>query len=226
VGRPALLLLLGVAVLGAGCGAGEPRAVPDVRGQRLDVAERRLDDAGLEYERVGGGAFGIVVRSNWHVCSQSPAPGAEATRVRLVVDRHCPAPPRPTRHVPDVVGGTLAAARADLDRREVPYRVVGGRRGDLVVCDQRPAGGRRAADVVLYVGSACAPPPPPPAPAPPLLPLVEGLDLAEAEEHLVARGVAITVAPAWGASHHDVCRQDPPAGTPSWRVTLHVAGRC
>ena len=81
---PVILLAL---VL-AGCGA-TPRAklVPDVRGQRLDVAEARLDARGLRWEELGGGVFGVLVRSNWYVEDQVPLPGKRATTVRLVVVR-------------------------------------------------------------------------------------------------------------------------------------------
>jgi beta-lactam-binding protein with PASTA domain len=218
--RPGHVLLLPLALVVGGCGGGEPRPVPDVRGQRLDLAERRLDDAGLEYERVGGGTFGIVVSSNWRVCDQEPK-GGEAVRVRLVVGRSCPAP---THFVPDLVGEELERARDRLDRREVPYRVVGSREGTSLVCNQNPPGGGRAPEVVLYVRRSCTPPPPPP--LPPLLPETRGLDLAEAEELLAVRGVAVVVEPPTSAGHHDVCRQDPPGGRRAWDVTLHVAPRC
>jgi beta-lactam-binding protein with PASTA domain len=110
--------------MAAGCGGdSEPKVVPDVRGQRLDVAERRLDGAGLEFERVGGGALGIVVRSNWSVCDQEPRPGARAAKVTLVVDRSCPPPPVRTFRVPDLVGERLADAEARLGRRGIPFRV-------------------------------------------------------------------------------------------------------
>jgi hypothetical protein len=38
-------------------------------GQRLDVAEDQLDNAGVTYHTIGGGMFGIVVKSDWGVCS-------------------------------------------------------------------------------------------------------------------------------------------------------------
>lgn len=64
--------------------------LPNVVGQRLDVAEMHLDDAYIRYREVGGGAFGIVVRSNWVVCEQEPAAGAtNPGRVALIVDRAC-----------------------------------------------------------------------------------------------------------------------------------------
>jgi hypothetical protein len=81
----ALILL---AFVLAGCGSTpQPKRVPDVRGQRLDVAEARLDARGLRWEEVGGGVFGVVLRSNWYVEDQIPLPGKRATTVRLVVVR-------------------------------------------------------------------------------------------------------------------------------------------
>jgi len=74
----------------AGCGGKpEPKRVPDLRGDRLDFAESRLDALGLDWEEFGGGNLGILVRSRWVVCAQVPAPGKRATKVRLVVDRWC-----------------------------------------------------------------------------------------------------------------------------------------
>ena len=75
------LALVPVVALLAGCGGdADPQQVPDVRGQRLDVAEERLDRSGLDYEEIGGGTFGIVVRSNRRVCEQEPQPGGERPR--------------------------------------------------------------------------------------------------------------------------------------------------
>jgi hypothetical protein len=79
-----------LALILAGCGGRpEPKRVPDLRGERLDFAEDRLDALGLEWEEFGGGNLGILVRSRWVVCAQIPAPGKRATTVRLVVDRWC-----------------------------------------------------------------------------------------------------------------------------------------
>jgi hypothetical protein len=64
--------------------------LPDVVGQRLDVAELHLDDLHIRYREVGGGTFGVVVASNWTVCEQEPAAGASNPgRVNLIVDREC-----------------------------------------------------------------------------------------------------------------------------------------
>jgi hypothetical protein len=82
------LLLVGLVALLAACGGrAEPKRVPNVRWDRLDVAEARLEARGLGWEEIGGGTFGVVVRSNWYVREQFPAPGRKATTVRLVVER-------------------------------------------------------------------------------------------------------------------------------------------
>jgi hypothetical protein len=81
-------VLIGLVALLVGCGhAAEPKKVPNVRGERLDVAEARLELRGLEWEEVGGGTFGVIVRSHWYVREQIPAPRKKATTVRLFVER-------------------------------------------------------------------------------------------------------------------------------------------
>lgn len=67
-------------------------AVPSLIGERLDVAEATLREKGLRYSEIGGGSFGIVVRSNWVVCETRPGAATEVkkrTRIRLIVDREC-----------------------------------------------------------------------------------------------------------------------------------------
>jgi hypothetical protein len=65
-------------------------AMPNLIGRRLDVAEAKLDALGIGYVEVGGGTFGIVVRSNWTVCETDPSAGAAVTgAVSLIVDREC-----------------------------------------------------------------------------------------------------------------------------------------
>lgn len=224
----------------AGCGSSEPKTVPDLRHERLDVAEERLDGLGLEYEEVGGGAFGIIVRSEWEVCRQEPAPGKKATTVRLIVDRYCPPEPVTEVVLPNLVGDPLEAAERALERRDVAYDVAswtGGRvvRAGARVCDQEPDAGRRAADVTLYVAADCTPeptppppPPPPPAPPPPRVPHVVGLDLGEADEALGALGINYVTAPqdAYAELYWDVCDQRPAAGRRAEVVTLYVEPRC
>lgn len=77
-----------LAFLAGGCG-GEANRVPDVEGERLDVAQELLDDAGLGYEVIGGGALGVIVRRNWQVCEQRPRAGKVAKSVELHVGRSC-----------------------------------------------------------------------------------------------------------------------------------------
>jgi hypothetical protein len=82
--------LLALAFVLAGCGevtSAKPKRVPDVRWERLDIAEARLEARGLKWEEIGGGTFGVVVRSNWYVREQIPKPGKKATVVKLVVER-------------------------------------------------------------------------------------------------------------------------------------------
>jgi serine/threonine protein kinase len=74
----------------AGGGRADGIEVPSLAGEQLDVAEQRLDDLGLDSERVGGGLFGVLDPSAWDVCDTIPAPGASArpgSTVRLLVDR-------------------------------------------------------------------------------------------------------------------------------------------
>ena len=52
-------------------------AVPDLVGQRLDVAKDRISRAGFDADVKGGGTFGIIVDSNWQVVEQDPGPGVQ-----------------------------------------------------------------------------------------------------------------------------------------------------
>ena len=82
-------LAAAVMVISAGCG-GASAPVPDVTGQRLDVAKADMEDAGYDTEEIGGGAFGVVVESNWTVCETDPPAGSTADgAVRLIIDRTC-----------------------------------------------------------------------------------------------------------------------------------------
>jgi beta-lactam-binding protein with PASTA domain len=154
--RPiAFALGIGLLLTASACGSARPRAVPDVTGNRLDVAEDTLDASGLRYRAVGGGSFGIVVRAHWTVCRQSPRASVSATSVTLFVARRCP------RAVPDLVGQQLDAAEARLEAAglEVNAHSLEGETIDdqsvLVVCSQSPAAGTRAASVDLYVDYSC-----------------------------------------------------------------------
>jgi hypothetical protein len=66
--------------------------VPKLGCRRLDIAEDMLRSRRLRYREVGGGLFGIVVKSNWRVVRQRPTAGtrvARGTRVTLYVARSC-----------------------------------------------------------------------------------------------------------------------------------------
>lgn len=74
--------------------AAEPKpealTVPELVGERLDIAEDDLQDMGLKFEEIGGGVFGVVDTTAWEVCETDPAGGSgvsEGDRVELVVDR-------------------------------------------------------------------------------------------------------------------------------------------
>lgn len=68
--------------------------MPDLLGERLDVALSDLETVGIseeDVEVVGGGALGIIDESNWIVCEQRPEPGeTPLENPRLIVDRTCP----------------------------------------------------------------------------------------------------------------------------------------
>src|SRR5699024_8306633 len=63
----------------AGCAAGptEDIIMPEVSGQRLDIALSDIERAGFsdEVEVVGGGLLGVLDESNWEVCEQTPNGG-------------------------------------------------------------------------------------------------------------------------------------------------------
>ncbi len=144
-------LCAALVLVGTACGSTRPKAVPDVTGKRLDVAEDTLDASGLEYRTAGGGAFGIIVRSHWYVCEQAPAPKKVARSVLLTVARSCT--------VPDVVGESLEDAEEELRGVDVEAHSLDG---DTIVvesfwtvCEQEPDPGAPAQPVELYVAHDC-----------------------------------------------------------------------
>ncbi len=73
--------------------ASQPKTVPSESDQRLDVAEEELESQGWHFKVVGGGLFGVVVKSDWTVCESRPGGGAAvpaSTTIRLIVARSCP----------------------------------------------------------------------------------------------------------------------------------------
>jgi len=146
-------LVLAVVLVGAACGSVRATKVPDVTGQRLDDAEDVLDAAGLRYRTVGGGIFGIVVRSHWVVCRQVPPPAHVANRVTLVVARSCGAP--------DVVGMRLDEAEDVLERAGIKIEAHSLDGGPVIVrhfwqvCGQLPQTAGPGGTVDLYVSHDC-----------------------------------------------------------------------
>ena len=155
----ALALLALLALLLTACGSTAPKVVPAVTGERLDVAEGALDRAGLRYETVGGGALGVVVRSHWLVCRQTPAAGASARSLTLFVARSCAATGAAV--VPDVIDVTLEDATEELEAEGFAV-VATSADGDPIlvehlwtVCDQSPEPGHRGRTVELEVAHDC-----------------------------------------------------------------------
>jgi beta-lactam-binding protein with PASTA domain len=70
----------------------ESGGVPFLVGDRLDIAKRKIKEAGFRARVSGGGFFGVVVDQNWVVCSQKPSAGeslAAGSKVDVNVDRSC-----------------------------------------------------------------------------------------------------------------------------------------
>jgi hypothetical protein len=139
--------------------------VPNVTGNRLDLAVERLEDVGLNYDLLGGGTFGVVVKSNWYVCEQHPAGGSRAASVELVVDRSCPSVSAPSTRppvVPALEYRRLDDARADAADAGVDVVLYDEGAGPVLVesnwtvCSQYPEPGERAWTVDLYVERFCA----------------------------------------------------------------------
>ena len=151
----------------AGCGGGgEQRVVPDVRGQRLDRAERVLAAQKLDWREEGATGAEALVRSNWKVCGQAPAPGRLGRRVILRVARSCASKPAPTvsaaPRLPWLDGTNLDDAKEQLDGVGIAYSIDTDD-GDPVlvdrlwtVCTQTPDGGTRARFVELRVAHDCS----------------------------------------------------------------------
>jgi beta-lactam-binding protein with PASTA domain len=212
-------LALAVFVAG-GCGSSKvARTTPDVRGQRLDVAEAVLEHANLDYETRGGGFFGVVSAPRWWVCKQVPRPGLRTTSVTLIVDRSC------SWSVPSVVGMKLDEAKEELERSDAPYRVETETGEQPVlesrweVCGQTPEAGDTAQRVDLLVAPSCS------------VPDVEWSSLTDAEWTLDRAGIAYEVITAYGhapvvESRWTVCDQEPAAGERGSVVSLYVARDC
>jgi hypothetical protein len=91
--RASRLVVASMLVVGlVGCSGDKDRAMPDVAGKKLDAALSDIKQAGFkdDVDVDGGGAFGIIDKSNWEVCEQTPAAGEALTKApRLKVERDC-----------------------------------------------------------------------------------------------------------------------------------------
>lgn len=77
---------------GEGAAATPPEHALSLNGAQLDLAETLLDRRGVEHEATGGGALGIIARSNWTVCATAPEAGEPvpaSAPVTLFVERSC-----------------------------------------------------------------------------------------------------------------------------------------
>ena len=63
--------------------------MPNVEGERLDVAKLDLTEAGIGYRISGGGIFGVVEESRWTVCKAKPAAGKPTAQAVLYIRRAC-----------------------------------------------------------------------------------------------------------------------------------------
>jgi hypothetical protein len=65
--------------------------VPNVVGQRLDIAKRQLELRRFEVDVDGGGGIlGVIRERNWHVSAQRPAAGTyleQGSSVRVTIER-------------------------------------------------------------------------------------------------------------------------------------------
>ncbi len=113
------LALVSVLAFAAGCAQAKPQRVPDVRGDRLDLAEATLEARGLSYEIHGGGKLGVIDDSDWLVCDQNPSAGRKATKVELAVARSCSR----VAKTPSLVGLNLHEARETLEARRIDLEV-------------------------------------------------------------------------------------------------------
>lgn len=58
----------------------------DLENKPLNQVEDELDGDGIGYHAVGGGTFGIILKSDWGVCDTKPAGGATVSGpVQLIV---------------------------------------------------------------------------------------------------------------------------------------------
>jgi len=130
------------------------------------AAERVLAQQKLDWREDGASGVAALVRSNWKVCGQAPAPGKLARRVILRVGKSCGGTPThavsAAPRLPWLDGTNLDDAKEQLDAMGITYSVDTDD-GDSVlvdrlwtVCTQSPDGGTRARFVELRVAHDCS----------------------------------------------------------------------
>lgn len=124
--------------------------MPDVVGKKLDAAKGDIEQAGYDddVDVEGGGVFGVVVESNWTVCSQEPASGKAVTdKPRLTVDRSCDdgeeaaepsesGTPTPTTETPAPETSAPAATITDISVDKLLDKLNSADMGGIQVGDQ------------------------------------------------------------------------------------------
>jgi beta-lactam-binding protein with PASTA domain len=78
------------AIAGPASASNSSVRVPNVTGRNLAVAENQLMANRLIPVEKGGGIFGIIVKSDWQVCVQTPSAGravAPGSKVTVFVSR-------------------------------------------------------------------------------------------------------------------------------------------
>ncbi|MGA9762955.1 MAG: hypothetical protein WBQ14_11095 [Gaiellaceae bacterium] len=113
------LFLVSILAFAAGCAEAKPQRVPDVRGDRLDLAEATIEARGLSYEVHGGGKLGVIDDSDWLVCDQNPSAGKMAAEVELAVARSC----AQAEKTLSLVGLSLHDAREMLEAQRIDLEV-------------------------------------------------------------------------------------------------------
>jgi hypothetical protein len=90
--------------------------MPNVVGRQLDIALQDIKLAGFsgEVDVAGGGMLGIIDKSNWKVCTQTPEAGKAVTKTPHVsVDRACGADAPSSTATSSVTAADDNATQAD-----------------------------------------------------------------------------------------------------------------
>ncbi|MEO6471220.1 MAG: hypothetical protein ABIR57_05095 [Aeromicrobium sp.] len=124
----ALLIAFVVGLTSCGSNSdGSSAAMPTVESKRLDVAISDLAAVGIEEDKVeivGGGALGVISKSNWIVCTQEPGGGEIITgKIRLIVDRECPTAVPVATPEPATSASALPSPSATLEMADDSFKM-------------------------------------------------------------------------------------------------------